>query len=118
MSDNQTKTEDRLLPGKIIYGLYGAGFVFGLTAIAGVIFAYVSRGEDEVLDTHLQYQIDMFWVGLVAIVVGVVLAFVGIGFLILLAWFVWAVLRIVSGLILILEDKPITEVKYLYSFAQ
>ncbi|MEO0342683.1 MAG: hypothetical protein AAF198_04525 [Pseudomonadota bacterium] len=111
------QTEDVYLPAKIIYGLYGAGFIIGLTAIAGVIFAYISRGKNDVHDTHLDYQIQTFWVGLVAIVIGIALSFIGIGFLILLAWFIWAVLRIVSGLILVLDNKPITEVKYLSSFA-
>jgi len=111
-------TKDVLLPAKIIYGLYAAGFIFGLTAVAGVIFAYISRGEDDVLDSHLNFQIETFWFGLMAIVIGVVLTFVGIGFIILLAWFVWAVLRVISGLILVLDNKPVTEVLYLRSFAK
>lgn len=114
---NPSPSKDVLLPAKIIYGLFAAGFVIGLTAIAGVIFAYISRGEDTVQDTHLNFQIQTFWIGLVALIVGVITMFIGIGFLILFAWFIWTVLRVVSGLILVLDGKPITEVKYLSSFA-
>ena len=118
MSENSSITEDPLLTVKIIYGLFAGGYLTGgLTSIAGVIFAYVERGKDEMADTHLNYQIKTFWISLVVGLIGVITAFIGIGFLILLGLAIWGIVRLVSGFILVMDNKPISNVQYLGAYA-
>lgn len=92
----------------IIYALFGAGVVFPLAALAGVIYAYVERGRDPVLDSHLNFQIATFWWGLLMIVVGAVLALVLVGFLVWLFWIVWLVVRLITGFQLAQANQPIS----------
>ncbi len=83
----------------VVYVLYALSFLYGITAIAGVVIAYVKR--DDVrgtwLESHFAWQIRTFWWGIAWTVVGVVLALVGVGFLILLAVWIWAIYRVVKG---------------------
>ena len=102
----------------IIYGLYLAGFVTGgLTAIAGVIMAYVvSRNAPAWAKTHYTFQIWTFWLTLIVVllfvpfliawfVTGAILSLVLIGIpmlvfgvLLIFAPFVWFVARCAVGL--------------------
>ncbi|GAB4481803.1 MAG: membrane protein [Burkholderiaceae bacterium] len=83
----------------VVYVLYALSFLWGVTAIAGVIIAYVKR--DDVrgtwLESHFGWQIRTFWWGLLWTVVGVVLVLAGVGFLILLAVWIWTIYRVVKG---------------------
>jgi uncharacterized membrane protein len=84
---------------KIIYILYLVGIVFGLTAIVGVIMAYVNKTDaPEWLATHYQFQIRTFWIGLLYLVIGATLAAVFIGYLIILFWVVWLIIRCIKGI--------------------
>ncbi len=95
------------------YALYLAiGVTGGLSALAGVILAYVKQDTlDPVLASHLKFQIRTFWIGLVAGLVGLVLTIVFIGVLILIALAIWWLIRNVVGLIRLLEGKPINDPK-------
>lgn len=83
----------------IIYILYFAGFLFGVSALAGLIMAYVQRSDDDdaVLASHYRYQIRTFWLGLLFFVVGILTTFLLVGYIILLAWAIWTLIRIVKG---------------------
>ncbi|MCU7958888.1 MAG: hypothetical protein KZQ58_02605 [gamma proteobacterium symbiont of Bathyaustriella thionipta] len=84
---------------KIIYILYLVGLVFGLTGIVGVVMAYINRAEaPEWLQSHYQFQIRTFWIGLLYLVTGFLLAIVLIGYLLLLFWVVWLIVRCVKGM--------------------
>ncbi len=96
-----------LQPAIIIYVLFGAGIFVPFAALAGVIYAYVERGKDPVLDTHLTFQIRTFWWGLLWSVVGFILAFVLVGFAILLAWVIWLIVRIITGIQLADKRQPV-----------
>src|SRR5215475_1351101 len=49
----------------IIYILYLAGFINGITVIIGLVMAYVNlEGAPEWVQTHYRVQIRTFWVGL------------------------------------------------------
>ena len=90
---------------KVIYILYLIGLVVGLTAIVGLVMAYVYRGEGpDWVDAHYRFQIRTFWIGLLYIVVGTALSAVLVGYLILLFWGVWLIVRCVKGL-KALEDR-------------
>lgn len=84
---------------QIVYILYLVGIVFGITGIVGVIMAYVYKEEaPDWLKTHYRFQIRTFWIGLLYLVIGVLLSFILIGYLVLLFWLVWLIVRCVKGL--------------------
>ncbi len=87
---------------KAIYILYLVGIVFGITAIVGVIMAYINRGEaPDWLKTHYQFQIRTFWIGALYMLISLILMFVVVGYLVFLFWLVWLIVRCIKGLQLI-----------------
>ena len=84
----------------IISLLYLASFITGITAIIGVVLAFVWKGEPkaEWEISHYQYLINTFWIGLIGTVVGAILMIVLIGFLIILAACVLVIVRSVMSL--------------------
>lgn len=100
-----------LQPAIIVYALYGAGVFIPFAALAGLIYAYVERGRDPVLDSHLNFQINTFWWGLLMILGGFVLAFILVGFVVWMFWIVWLVVRLVTGFQLAQANRPISGVE-------
>jgi uncharacterized membrane protein len=94
----------------VVYVLYALSFLWGVTAIAGVIIAYIKR--DDVrgtwIESHFDWQIRTFWWGLAWTVAGIVLALVGVGFLILLAVWIWAVYRVVKGWLRLNDGREVS----------
>ncbi len=83
----------------LIYILYLVGIVFGPVAIVGVIMAYLGRSKSgAVIDSHYSNQINLFWKYLLFMLIGALLSYVLIGYLMLLAAVVWFVIRNVQGL--------------------
>ena len=97
----------------IVYVLYFASyFVGGTTALVGVVIAHLQTAEsDPLLQTHYQWQIRTFWIGLLYLTVGVLLVIVLIGFAILVFWFVWTLVRTIKGVLALNENKPIANPK-------
>jgi uncharacterized membrane protein len=64
-----------------------------------------------VLRSHYQFQIRTFWIGLLYVVVGAVLAtFVPvIGVAILIWWVIWSLVRNVKGLLALNDYKAIQD---------
>lgn len=95
----------------IINLLYLASCITGITAIVGVVLAYVWRGEAAGgwEESHYQYQINTFWIGLVGTVLGVVLMIVLIGFLVLLAVAVLVIVRSVMSLLNAQKREPMPD---------
>jgi len=84
---------------KLVYILYLAGIVFGITVIIGVIMAYINRdAAPDWLATHYRFQIRTFWIGLLYFVIGVMLTVLLIGYLVLLFLLVWLIIRCVKGI--------------------
>ena len=95
---------------QVIYVLYLVGFVVAITSLVAVVMAYISRGKgDAWLDSHYTYQIRTFWIGLLYGLIGAVLAFVFIGFLVWLALVVWVVVRCIKGLQAASRREPIAD---------
>ncbi|MGE4503410.1 MAG: DUF4870 family protein [Thiomicrospira sp.] len=93
------KTADTM-SAKIVYGLYLVGLVIGITAVIGLVLAYVKRGDDDTpewLNSHYTFQIRTFWYGLVYLIIGGGLSVVFIGWLVLLFWLVWLIIRCIKG---------------------
>jgi uncharacterized membrane protein len=84
---------------KIIYFLYLASILIGITAIAGLIMAYVNRDDaEDWLKSHYQFQIRTFWIGALYLFVGVLLSQFIIGLLVLLFWLLWLIVRCARGI--------------------
>nr|WP_298056525.1 DUF4870 domain-containing protein [uncultured Halomonas sp.] len=97
VSEEQQHQPDTTM-AMVIYALYLASFVLGFTSIIGVVIAYVYKGKGPAwLDEHYRYQIRTFWIGLVYGFVFSILAFILIGFPLLLALAVWFIVRCVKG---------------------
>lgn len=95
---------------KIVYILYLVGLATGLTALIGVIMAYVNRDEaPDWLKSHYQFQIRTFWIGLLYCVVGFILSVVLIGFLVLLFYVIWLILRVVKGFKHLEQRQPVPD---------
>lgn len=84
---------------KLVYILYLVSVIFGLTSIIGLIMAYINRGEAPTwLQSHYQFQIRTFWIGMLYGFIGLVLAPILIGWFVLIFALVWFVVRCVKGL--------------------
>jgi uncharacterized membrane protein len=110
MTESYSTTEDRTMPA-ICYALYLLAFATGITAIVGLIIAYVQRSTaGPVMQSHYTFLIRTFWIGLVLAIVGgvigailmgigAVLTVILIGFPIMaLAGLVWTVAAVWFGL--------------------
>jgi uncharacterized membrane protein len=94
----------------LIYYFYLASVVLGLTAIIGLIMAYINRGSGgDWLDTHYTYQIRTFWIGLLYGAVGVVLTMVLVGIAVLLFVLIWWIVRCIKGLKLVGARQPVPD---------
>lgn len=92
----------------LVYILYLVALVSGITAIVGVVMAYINRdAAPDWLRTHYTFQIRTFWISLLYSVIGVVLAFVMVGFLVLALALIWYIVRCVKGMQLLGQNKPI-----------
>jgi uncharacterized membrane protein len=92
---------------QIIYILQLVSLVIGITAIVGIVMNYVKLGEvrGTMLESHFRWQIRTFWFSLLWSVIGFILSFVMVGFLVLLAAVVWWIYRAVKGLIYLNDGR-------------
>src|SRR5262249_17932960 len=104
----------RRLSTLIVYLLYFAAYIIGITALIGVIIAYIKVPDaNPLVRSHYQFQIRTFWIGLLYLVVGTFLTFgvMGfaaiIGFAVLFWWLIWSLVRNVKGLLALNDNKPI-----------
>ncbi|MAB15227.1 hypothetical protein [Parvibaculum sp.] len=105
-----TSTGDNMDGPKLVYILYFIGFVVGITALAGLIVAYLKRGEaGPNATTHFTFQIRTFWIGLLFSFIGAITSMIVIGVIILFATVVWALIRLIKGFMLASDDKPIPD---------
>ena len=96
---------------QIVYVLQALSFVFGLTALVGLIINYVKREDaaGTLYQSHFDWQIRTFWWGVLWCVLGVILIFaLGLGLVVLFAAFVWAIYRVVKGWLKLTEGKPVS----------
>lgn len=90
--------EDKTMPA-VCYALYLIAFATGITAVIGLVIAYVQRQTAGPTNaSHYTFLIRTFWIGLLLMIaggvifgVGAILSVILIGFPIMgLAWLVWA----------------------------
>ena len=94
---------------QVVYALQALSFALGVTALIGLIINYVKRDDvaGTVYQSHFDWQIRTFWWGLLWAVIGMVLAFVLVGFAVMFAAWVWAIYRVVKGWLKLNEGKPV-----------
>ncbi len=96
-TEGATSSERNLV--NIIYILYLASLIFGVTAVIGVIMAYVNyRDAPRWLWTHYDFQICTFWIGLLYLMIVSLLTLIYIGWLLVLLWYVWVIVRCARGM--------------------
>ena len=93
---------------QVVYALQAASFLVGFSLFAAIIVNYVKREDVEgtLYQSHFDWQIRTFWWSLLWAAIGVVLAFVLVGFVVLAADAIWFLYRIVKGWIRLSEGKP------------
>jgi uncharacterized membrane protein len=106
------QTDRWLEPGStnalVIYILYLAGLVIGVTGLVGIVLAYINRGKaGGFVESHYTFLIRTFWIGLLYALIAMVLVFVMIGFLLMFAVAVWFIARCVLGLQALQRGEPI-----------
>lgn len=90
-----------------IYILYLASLVFGITALIGLVLAYVnSDGAPGWLESHYRFQIRTFWIGLLYVAATLAAMFVFIGWLFVPLFYLWLILRCAKGLRAVSRGEP------------
>ncbi len=95
----------------VVYILYALSYFTGITAIVGIIINNVKKEEvaGTWLESHFRWQMRTFWFGLLWAVIGLLTAFIVIGFAVLFADFCWIIYRIVKGWLNLNDNKPMTD---------
>lgn len=94
----------------IVYVIFIVGlFTGGLVTIAGLIMAYLKRGDaaGTWVESHHSWLIRTFWWSLLFIIIGVLLLAVTIGAPILFLVCIWYLYRIIKGFIYLNDGKPV-----------
>lgn len=92
----------------IIYALYAASFLVGITAIVAIIMNYIKKDDvaGTFLESHFRWQIRTFWFGLLWGVIGAITFLIAIGWFVLIANGIWIIYRIVKGWLQLNDNKP------------
>jgi uncharacterized membrane protein len=96
----------------IVWVLFIASyFTAMMTGIVAVIIAYLKRGDlaGTPFESHMTSAIRTFWISLIVGIIGFVLVFVGIGFVILGLLALWQLFRVIRGLVRALDGAPIAD---------
>jgi uncharacterized membrane protein len=95
---------------QIIYFIYFVGLVFPIAHLVGVVLAYINRGDGpEWSETHYRFQIRTFWIFLLYCFIGSLLVTVVIGLLVLIAAYIWLIIRCAKGLKLHSRNEPVPD---------
>ncbi len=104
----QSREESGRTISIIVYLLYLAALVNGLTAIVGVILAYVKRDDvrGTVYESHFANAIEIFWVYIVGMLIAVPLCFIFIGIPLVVVLYIWVLFRTIKGLVRASDAQP------------
>ncbi len=93
---------------QIVWALYLGSFLAGVTLLIGIVLAYLWRGDavGTPYESHFRRQITLFWWSLILSGIGVILALVGIGFLILVPLAIYFFVITCLGLMRAVDEKP------------
>lgn len=94
----------------VVYALYIASLIVGITLVVGVIMAYIKRNDmgGTIYYNHMQYLIKTFWYSLLGFVIGWLAFALAVGGIILVLVSVWFIYRVVAGFIKLYDGKPVS----------
>lgn len=93
-----------------VYILFLATFVFGVPWLVAGVLAYVFRGGPDWQQSHFRFQIRTFWIGiLLAVISWFTVPLLGLGILIGALAALWALIRSIRGLVLLLDREAIPD---------
>ena len=92
---------------QIIYGLYAASLVVGITYIVAIVLNYVKRDDvvGTLYESHFRWQIRTFWFSLLWFTLSAILTLVIVGVFGWIAAAIWFIYRIVKGWLRLSEGK-------------
>lgn len=90
-----------------VYLLQALNYFFGITSIVAIIVNYVKKKDvaGTWVESHFKWQIRTFWFGLLWGIVGVITAFAGVGYIVLIGAGIWVLYRIVKGWLRLADGK-------------
>lgn len=94
----------------ITYVLYALGyFLGGFPWLVAIVMNYLKVGDSvgTIYESHTKWQIRTFWWALIWSLVGIITAPFMIGFVILLANWIWVIYRVIKGFMKLGENKPV-----------
>ena len=93
----------------LVYALYTASILAGITLIGGVVVAYLKRDDaaGTWLESHYRWQIRTFWWSLFWAAIGILTSLILVGFAVLFATAVWFIYRIAKGWLALRAGKPV-----------
>jgi uncharacterized membrane protein len=96
---------------KLIYILYLISLVVGVTALIGVVMAYVKKDEAPAwVRTHYRFQIRTFWIGVLYSFIGAGTSLLFVGYAILLFVVMWLIVRCIKGMGWAERGEPVRNV--------
>ena len=92
---------------KLVYALFIANILIQFLGFVAVVIAYINKDDAAAwLQSHYQFQIRTFWIGLLYLFIGALFAFFLVGYMVLLFWVVWVVVRCVKGMKYLDQQQP------------
>jgi|TARA_A100001391_G_scaffold21395_1_gene11850 uncharacterized membrane protein len=92
---------------KLVYLLFIANILIQFLGFVAVVIAYINKDDAAAwLQSHYQFQIRTFWIGFLYLFIGVLFAFFLVGYMVLLFWVVWVVVRCVKGMKYLDQQQP------------
>jgi uncharacterized membrane protein len=95
----------------ITYGLCAASLLTGLSAVAGLILAYVKRGAvaGSWQASHYRWLIRTMWIWLLFMAIGGLTSPLDIGWLIIVAISLWLIWRVAKGWVLVGQLRALAD---------
>jgi uncharacterized membrane protein len=104
----------RTLPMSV-YLLFLLGMFMVVTVPVGVAIAHLARRRAPAwIHSHYTFQLRTFWLGLLVLLPGVVLAVNLVGYLLIAAWVVWVIARCAVGISCLADSRGIPEPRSLW----
>lgn len=105
MASNASDAKSHAL---VAYILMLIGMFTAIPILIGAIWAMVKRSDalGTIYHSHYTNAIRIFWYTVLWTIVGAIFIFVAVGYFIFAAVWLWALYRLVRGLVKIMADEP------------
>jgi len=94
----------------VVYILFLAAFLNGITWFIAGVMAYVGKGEAPAWQQgHYRFQIRTFWIGILFTAISIATIWIFIGFLIGALTAIWLIVRCVKGISWLQKGEPVPD---------